>query len=51
VAELLREEPLAGTVSFHPPARKGGGVVLEGDVGPLVDQLVDILKEKTIVLR
>lgn len=51
VAELLKEEPLAATVSFHPPARKGGGIVLEGEVGALADQLVGILKEKTAVLR
>ncbi|MCM2358774.1 MAG: electron transfer flavoprotein subunit beta/FixA family protein [Geobacteraceae bacterium] len=51
VAELLKEEPLATTVSFHPPARKGGGIVLEGDVGVLVDQLLGILKDKTAVLR
>ncbi|ABB32489.1 electron transfer flavoprotein, beta subunit [Geobacter metallireducens GS-15] len=51
VAELLKEEPLAATVSFHPPAKKGGGIVLEGEVGALVDQLMGILKEKTAVLR
>jgi electron transfer flavoprotein beta subunit len=51
VADLLKEEPLAATVSFHPPAKKGGGIVLEGEVGGLVDQLVGILKEKTAVLR
>ncbi len=51
VADLLREEPLATTASFHPPAKKGGGIVLEGDVGTLVDQLIGILKEKTAVLR
>jgi electron transfer flavoprotein beta subunit len=51
VADLLKEEPLAATVSFHPPARKGGGIVLEGDVGGLADQLMGILKEKTTVLR
>lgn len=50
-AELLKEEPLVTTVSFHPPAKKGGGIVLEGDVGPLVDQLIGILKEKTAILR
>src|SRR5512138_3812896 len=42
VADLLKEEPLAATTSFHPPAKKGGGVVLEGDLGPLVDQLLGI---------
>ena len=51
VADLLREEPLSATTSFHAPARKGGGVVLEGDVGPMVDQLLAILREKTSVLR
>ena len=51
VTELLKEEPLAATVSFHPPAKKGGGMVIEGEIGPLVDQLVEILKEKTAVLR
>ena len=51
VAELLTEEPLASTASFHPPAKRGGGIVLEGEVGPLVDQLIGILKEKTAVMR
>ena len=51
MAELLKEEPLAATTSFHPPAKKGGGIVLEGEVGAMVDQLVGILKEKTAVLR
>ncbi|RNC68713.1 MAG: electron transfer flavoprotein beta subunit/FixA family protein [Desulfuromonadales bacterium] len=51
VADLLTEQPLTATTSFHPPARKGGGVVLEGDVGVLVEQLVGILKDKTAVLR
>jgi len=50
-AELLKEEPLTTTASFHPPAKKGGGIVLEGEVGSLVDQLIGILKEKTTVLR
>jgi electron transfer flavoprotein beta subunit len=51
VADLLTEEPLATTASFHPPAKKGGGIVLEGDVDTLVDQLIGILKDKTAVLR
>lgn len=51
VAELLNEEALTSTVSFHPPAKKGCGVVLEGDVATMVDQLVGILKDKTAVLR
>ena len=51
VAELLTAQPLATTASFHPPAKKGGGIVLEGEVGNLVEQLLGILKEKTAVLR
>jgi len=51
VAELLGEEALAQTTSFHPPAKKGSGVVLEGEVGVLVDKVIGILKEKTAVLR
>lgn len=51
VGDLLKEEKLATTTSFHPPAKKGGGIVLEGDVGELVDKVIAILKDKTAVLR
>jgi electron transfer flavoprotein beta subunit len=51
VAGLLREEPLATTTSFHPPAKKGGGIVLEGETGELVEKVIAILKDKTAVLR
>ncbi|MDD2582952.1 MAG: electron transfer flavoprotein subunit beta/FixA family protein [Desulfuromonadaceae bacterium] len=51
VADLLREESLAATTSFHPPAKKGGGIVLEGDMADLVDKVIAILKDKTAVLR
>ena len=51
VAGLLNEAPLATTASFHPPAKKGGGIVLEGDAGDLADKVVAILKDKTAVLR
>ncbi|HZV81498.1 MAG TPA: electron transfer flavoprotein subunit beta/FixA family protein [Geobacteraceae bacterium] len=51
VDDLLKGEALATTTSFHPPAKKGGGVVLEGEVGILVDKVIGILKEKTAVLR
>jgi len=50
-AELLEEEARAATTSFHAPAKKGGAVVLEGEVAPLVDQLLGILREKTALLR
>ena len=51
VVDLLSEQPLAPTASFYPPARKGGGIVLEGDVSELVPKLVAILKEKTTIVR
>ena len=51
VADLLNEAALATTASFHPPAKKGGGIVLEGDAGELVDKVVAMLKDKTAVLR
>jgi electron transfer flavoprotein beta subunit len=51
VADLLHEEPRAVTSSFYPPAKKGSGIVLEGDVGAQVDKLLGILREKTTVLR
>ena len=51
VAELLHQEPRAVTASFYAPAKKGSGVVLEGDVAAQVDKLLGILREKTTVLR
>lgn len=51
VVELLKDESLSSTVSFHPPTKKGGGIVLEGDLNELVDKVIGILKEKTAVLR
>jgi len=50
-ADLLTVAPLAATARFYPPAKKGGGLLLEGDVGDLVDRVIGILKEKTAVLR
>jgi electron transfer flavoprotein beta subunit len=50
-ADLLAEQPLSVTASFYPPAKRQGGVVLEGDVGDAADKLIDILKERTVVLR
>lgn len=49
--ELIQASALTTTISFHPPAKKGGGMVLEGDVGELVDKVIAILKDKTAVLR
>jgi electron transfer flavoprotein beta subunit len=51
VGDLLHVEARSVTASFHAPAKKGGGVVLEGEVAAQVDQLLGILREKTTVLR
>lgn len=42
---------LATTVKTAFPEKKGGGLVLEGEVGELTDKLIAILKDKTAVLR
>jgi len=42
---------LATTVKTAYPEKKGGALVLEGEVGALTDQLISILKDKTTVLR
>jgi electron transfer flavoprotein beta subunit len=50
VSEFLKAEALQETVRLYFPEKKGGGLVLEGEVGELVDQLIKILKEQTTVL-
>ena len=50
VADLLDVDPRQQTAALFFPEKKGGGLVLEGEVGDLADQLVQILKEKTTVL-
>ena len=51
IADLLKAEALVATSATRFPERKGGGLILEGDVGELTDKLVAILKEKTTVLK
>jgi electron transfer flavoprotein beta subunit len=51
VASLGSDSPRATTQRFYAPAKKGGGLVLEGEISVLVEQLFGILKEKTAVLR
>lgn len=55
--ELLSLAPDAGgvgprqeTAACYFPEKKGGGLVLEGDVPELADKLIQLLKEKTGVL-
>ncbi len=50
VAELLKAQALEETTSLYFPEKKGTGLILEGDVADLADQLIKILKEKTAVL-
>ncbi|GFO56386.1 electron transfer flavoprotein subunit beta [Geomonas sp. Red276] len=51
VADLLTVESLAVTASFHAPAKKGGGIVIEGEIADQVTRVISLLKEKTAVLR
>jgi len=50
VADMLKEEALAATGSFH-HRQKRWRIVLEGDVADLVEKVIAILKDKTAVLR
>lgn len=51
IADFLKEKELVATASAYSPAKKGSGVILEGDVNDMVVRLVGILKEKTKVVR
>lgn len=50
IAELLKVDARQSTARMYFPEKKGGGVVLEGEPADLVDELIQILKEKTSVL-
>lgn len=49
-ADLLKVAGRQETARMYFPEKKGGGLILEGEVPALVDQVVNILKEKTGVL-
>ncbi len=51
VDDLSREQGLIETDAIYVPDRKGAGVVLEGDMNDMADQLIDILKAKTALFR
>lgn len=50
VSELLQVEARQKTARMYFPEKKGGGLVLEGDVGSIVDRLIQVLRDKTGVL-
>lgn len=49
-ADFLQTKSRQQTASMYFPEKKGGGLVLEGEIADLTDQLIKILKEKTGVL-
>lgn len=51
VADLLKEQEMTATDALYHPVKKGGGIVLEGDLNEMADKLLGILKEKTAVVR
>ncbi len=50
IGELLTEEARLQTLSLAYPEKKGSALILEGEIGELVDKVIGILKEKTAVL-
>lgn len=50
VESLHKVAPRQEVISVALPEKKGGGLVLEGEINSLVDQVIKILKEKTTVL-
>jgi electron transfer flavoprotein beta subunit len=48
--DLLKVAARQETTKIYFPEKKGGGLVLEGDVAEMADKLIRILKEKTGVL-
>jgi electron transfer flavoprotein beta subunit len=51
VEELLKAEGLVTVEKMFVPERRKGGLVLEGDVNAVADQLIQVLKEKTTVFK
>ena len=49
-SELLKVEAKQKTEKLFFPEKKVGGLILEGESGALVDQLINVLKEKTTAL-
>lgn len=50
-SDFLKEKEVSATGKAYAPAKKGSGLVLEGDVNEMAGKLVGILKEKTKVIK
>ncbi len=50
-ADFLQEKEMTATSGAYAPAKKGSGIILEGDVNDMVAKLLGILKEKTTVVK
>lgn len=51
VTDFLQETEMTVTANAYAPARKGSGILLEGDVNDMAERLLSILKEKTTVVK
>lgn len=51
IADFLREKEVTATGKAYLPAKKGSGIVLEGEVSEMADKLLGILKERTRVVK
>src|SRR5210317_116586 len=51
IADLHTAEAMTTTNLIRLPAKRGAGLILEGDISQLTEQLVAILKDKTAVLK
>jgi len=50
IGDLLQDGARVQALSLAYPEKKGSALILEGEVGELVDKVIGILKEKTAVL-
>ena len=51
VGDLLKVDARLATEKMYFPEKKGGGLILEGEIGDLANSLIAIIKEKTTVLK
>lgn len=50
VSDIPSKQPVTCTVETYIPEKKSGGIVLEGEISELTDDLIAVLKEKTSIL-